>query len=998
MRKNYFSQNSLYRQLALLGAIGLGTYTCSEQTKSAELESLEGTRITLQGSDALVADSSGDFAYSVFNSSTGAVSLAQGLSTFSDASVNGENGSKINVAKLGTLIGGDITLQDNDLIVVTDSDFTAIYSSTSGHIDLANGVTINVERVRGGTGIHVDATGNNTTITANALTININNTDTDMGSWGTGIYVMDDIFLGEGKTDIDLGKGSKITVQNGYGIQFLSRTLSFMADGLSIETSGDSGTGIQIDVAESLINLGSGSSITTSGEWGTGIYFRQDDGYSSRFEANKLTITTLGDSSGGIGLDNASYVDLGSNSTITTYGSGSHGIYIIRGGHLVAEALTINVSGANSGGLMVAPYWRGTGGTATIGAGSSILVNKESSVDVEGYGAYAIYVAGSDSAVNYMGVADNRNMLSVSVNSDTGTAIAAQAKDGATLNLAYTDVVSNGVGLHAYSGGVIQGESVRVDSADNDTDVLAVSASEGGQIALGGESVLNAKRAIEAKGTDARVSASGKLTMNGSVVAIENGYVSLNMQSGSVWNGHASNGDASGTLNVMMAGSRWNVTQTSTLNTLTMADATVDLSSQATSNDGFTTLTVADLSGKGTFFMRTDVVGDSINNSGDLLKVTGTSSGSYLLAIKNQGSLAATGNEVLTVVETADGAATFAAASKVELGGYLYDVRKNGTSWELYASGSAPALSSPVTTAADAGANYLNVGYLMNYAENQTLMQRMGDLRQSGERGNVWIRGYGGKFDAFASGKLSGFDMGYSGVQIGADKRISNEIPLSIGLFMGSTHASPDYRGGDGTASSDYMGMYASYMAQGGFYSDLVLKASRQKNSFSVLDSQNNGVNADGSASGFSASLEAGQKFSLNQTGNGFYVEPQAQFTYSHQNAMGMKASNGLNIDLSSYESMLGRASVLLGYETITGNSKLNVYLKTGALREFSGDTDYRLNGSKEKHSFKGNGWNNGLGISAQLNKQHTLYLEADYTSGNAFDQRQVNGGYRFSF
>ncbi|WP_284149734.1 autotransporter outer membrane beta-barrel domain-containing protein [Escherichia coli] len=52
----------------------------------------------------------------------------------------------------------------------------------------------------------------------------------------------------------------------------------------------------------------------------------------------------------------------------------------------------------------------------------------------------------------------------------------------------------------------------------------------------------------------------------------------------------------------------------------------------------------------------------------------------------------------------------------------------------------------------------------------------------------------------------------------------------------------------------------------------------------------------------------------------------------------------------------------------------------------------------RENYSFKGNGWNNGVGVSAQYNKQHTFYLEADYTQGNLFDQKQVNGGYRFSF
>ncbi|WP_436859730.1 autotransporter outer membrane beta-barrel domain-containing protein, partial [Citrobacter tructae] len=101
-------------------------------------------------------------------------------------------------------------------------------------------------------------------------------------------------------------------------------------------------------------------------------------------------------------------------------------------------------------------------------------------------------------------------------------------------------------------------------------------------------------------------------------------------------------------------------------------------------------------------------------------------------------------------------------------------------------------------------------------------------------------------------------------------------------------------------------------------------------------DSQNNGVSASGSSGGLSASVEAGRKFSLNPLAEGFYIEPQAQFTYSHQNAMGMKASNGLDIELSRYESLLGRASVVLGYEATTGSNRVNMYLKTGAIREFA--------------------------------------------------------------
>ncbi len=86
-----------------------------------------------------------------------------------------------------------------------------------------------------------------------------------------------------------------------------------------------------------------------------------------------------------------------------------------------------------------------------------------------------------------------------------------------------------------------------------------------------------------------------------------------------------------------------------------------------------------------------------------------------------------------------------------------------------------------------------------------------------------------------------------------------------------------------------------------------------------------------------------------------------------------MKASNGLNIHLNHYESLLGRASMILGYDITAGNSQLNMYVKTGAIREFSGDTDYLLNNSREKYSFKGNGWNNGVeSVHSITNSTHS--------------------------
>lgn len=134
-----------------------------------------------------------------------------------------------------------------------------------------------------------------------------------------------------------------------------------------------------------------------------------------------------------------------------------------------------------------------------------------------------------------------------------------------------------------------------------------------------------------------------------------------------------------------------------------------------------------------------------------------------------------------------------------------------------------------LTTTADAGGNYLNVGYMMSYAENNTLMQRMGDMRRSGTHGNMWLNHYAGKFEAFSGIKLSGFKMNYAGMQIGADKRLADNIPVWVGAFIGSTQASPNYRGGTGITHSDYVGLYSSYISPEGYYTDAVLKAGWQK-------------------------------------------------------------------------------------------------------------------------------------------------------------------------
>lgn len=943
-----------------------------------------------------------------------ALMLASGLSV-----ITGTGHAEV----VGSQTGSSIILSDGTTLIADQLSGGGRYgiitsTATTGTIDLGRGSTVSVtDADRLAQGIIVK--GANSRLTADQLTVNVS------GKTATGIE------LNGTHSSADLGSGTSVsTVGTGDGFAegiTVSNASSLIADQLQISTQGKSGVALHVSGYGSQANLGDNSVIQTNGTTSHGI--RVDalsglasDGLSS-VSANHLTIHTLGNSSQGINIQENSSVDLGSHSTIITAGDISAGIWSL--GELTADHLTISTSGTTSAGLTV----RGNG-AATIGAGSVI-----SSAQSGG-----IVAMGDSATVTFSGSADEHNR----VQSSGSYAVSAQSV-GATVTLQDTDIALNttgslGLGLWAM-GGTINGNGLTITAgAENTIGIFAmaegvVNLQDALTIDMGSpEGIAIATQHNDGYAASV-ISAEGQMDITGSIQSL-GGLIDLNFTPGSRWSGSAVSDKVNGGhLNVNLTDSEWLVASSSTVDDLQLSNSLVDLTA-ATDTNAYSTLTVANLSGSGNFALRTDIVGEGegLNNSGDKIVVTDSSAGSYGLTINNRGSAVTTGNEVLTVVETPDGIATFTGNADVELGGYVYTVNQQGTNWVLSsaktddsnadvtplptdpatasdaeaepASSADTALpdtatdagrTSVISSTANAGAQFLNAGYLMSYAEMQTLMQRMGDVRQGKTAGNVWLRGVDGRFSGFANGKLSDFSLNYSGYQFGVDKRVAEQLPLYLGLFMGVTESAPHYTGGNGTAKSEHFGLYGTWLNDSGYYLDGVMKFNRLRNQFSVRDTQNNAVSGYGVSSGINISLEAGKKLSLSANGPGFYLEPQLQLTAGHQDGSSVRASNGLKIDLSNYKTLQGRANLLAGYEINQQDYKLNTYIKSGVTREFLGNATYALNGSKETLSFKGNGWNNGVGVSAQLS-HHTLFLEADRLDGQRFNQRQFNAGYRFSF
>lgn len=418
-----------------------------------------------------------------------------------------------------------------------------------------------------------------------------------------------------------------------------------------------------------------------------------------------------------------------------------------------------------------------------------------------------------------------------------------------------------------------------------------------------GQGTLNLKNGstISTENTDEtiRINATGNLTINndassilGNVIVDNGGSGYLTLSNSAYFIGRAENL----TELTLATNSQWVMQGNSNVGDLHF-DGTGVISFAP---DSHYHLIVENLSGDGIFHITTDMLGDSLgaNNSGDLISITGTSSGLHKIMVddSSNGSAASNGSESLKVVETADGIAEFELLNTngaVDIGAYQYILvrgdnlsRAVAENWWLRSTGRR-------TLSADSSGNILNINYLLNHVENQTLLQRLGELRRlQPSEGNAWGRGYAGKLSSFEDSNFSGFDMNYHGIQIGADKYLSRDF--YFGVMMGMAKADVDYEIGNGRAESSHLGIYGTYKSENGWYADAIAKYVYVRNKFDTETGAGFAVQGHGNTSGYSIGVEAGKRFYLQPVQSGFYIEPQAQFTYSHQNGTTIKASNGL--------------------------------------------------------------------------------------------------------
>jgi outer membrane autotransporter protein len=523
----------------------------------------------------------------------------------------------------------------------------------------------------------------------------------------------------------------------------------------------------------------------------------------------------------------------------------------------------------------------------------------------------------------------------------------------------------------------------------------------------------------------------GKFIISGDMGVYKGGMIDLMMTDGAVFTGQTTisndkTGLSNSTIAFDMTGTKWNVTGSSDVTALKVGTGTnIDLSASPLD----TVLRVKNLSSNndgGTFTFKTDIVNQTANR----LLVSGTTDGSHKVSVLNDGSEETTGNERVTLIETADKGGTFTLAHTVELGAFQYGLRSgsendedDGQYWELYGAGKKPSTdpdpSDPTdptnpenpalpdkpsaSNAASAAINTFLGNYLLNYAETNTLMQRLGDLRDSDRNQGLWFRGYGGRFESRGTEFVREFDMDYGGGQLGYDRRIQNNAQNAstyIGAFFGYGEGDLNYTEngyGYGKAKNTTLGLYGTYVMKNGFYIDGLAKYVWSKNNFAVYDTAGTLVTGKHAGlGGAGLSLETGKRFRFKADAKDgkWYIEPQAQISWQHEGSTYFSADNGLNIGMGSFDSLIGRLGLLFGYET----ANTNIYLKASCLKDFDGDMDIRYASGKKirEIDFGNNWWIYGIGITRRINGVNSLYFSLERSSGGYFtEDYSLRAGWR---
>lgn len=203
----------------------------------------------------------------------------------------------------------------------------------------------------------------------------------------------------------------------------------------------------------------------------------------------------------------------------------------------------------------------------------------------------------------------------------------------------------------------------------------------------------------------------------------------------------------------------------------------------------------------------------------------------------------------------------------------------------------------------------------------------------------AWGRVVGGSTTVTQSGATSPESRtDLSGIQAGVDVFANDR--WNAGVYVGRLRSDAEVRGvyglnlasgyaGGLRANTTYLGGYATYADQNGFYVDAVLQYGIQD---IVGRSANLSSNIDGKS--VTASVEVGKRLPLSAS---WAIEPQAQLIYNRQKIDSTWVGGLTSVEHDTTSAVIGRLGVRVTGDFATGAGRLQPYARVNLWHGFNG-------------------------------------------------------------
>jgi outer membrane autotransporter protein len=327
-----------------------------------------------------------------------------------------------------------------------------------------------------------------------------------------------------------------------------------------------------------------------------------------------------------------------------------------------------------------------------------------------------------------------------------------------------------------------------------------------------------------------------------------------------------------------------------------------------------------------------------------------------------------------------------------------------------------------LTPAANAAIGTFSATMPLFYADMDTLIERLGELRLEAQNApaptttissgiskeggkavvtppppvappsgcGVWVRGFGS--GSHINDQVSrSFDQNLGGFQIGADKRLVTRYgDLYLGGFLGYFYAHRDFQNqpfnddATGTTNAFSVGAYSTLIHPSGFYADLVVKYTQLWNDFDAPNFVSTlGLGSPGTANytipTFGASLEIGKRWDFGH----FFLEPQGQIEGAWAGGADYTVSNGLRVSADNQTSLRARLGVRAGLRFDWGSRVFEPYAKVSVTNEFLGGDRITTDQTAFFPTLSGVGIQPAGGVTARLTDSIYVYGEYDYANSD---------------